>query len=64
MLTLTMIKEILAPVQPLLPYLVVLIALYLCIRQHFPFEDRYLLFTSDRLTGIAFLALVLAHVQC
>ena len=49
-------KEFIRPIQPLLPYLVVAIALVLLIRNKYP--------SCHWLTGLALLALVLAHVEC
>lgn len=51
-----MIKEIIGPIQPFLPYLVIAIALYFLIKFRYP--------SCQWLTGLAFLALVMSHVQC
>jgi hypothetical protein len=49
-------KEFIRPIQPLLPYVVVGIALTLLIKNKYP--------SHHFLTGFALLALILAHVEC
>jgi hypothetical protein len=52
-------KQFIRPIQPLLPYIVVGIAISLIIKHK---DEKY---TSDHfLTGIALISLILAHVEC